>query len=192
MFKLLSLRRLRRIPPPNVNKKARNELKVHQKHVRAAVKQDISPDLHHLDYPIWGVLENKTNVTSHPNIGSLKTVIEEEWNKMSEELILKAYKSIQRHVDIIIKKMLVILNKFTILYLSSNFAVYFFKLKLILFCNRVLNYDSRIFLILPPHPVNKLNSFSLDLISKKWKAKEIIVLVCIMFEHFPWEEIPPN
>ena len=49
-----------------------------------------SPDLNLLDYTIWGVLENKTKATSHPNIGSFKTVIEEEWNKMSEEFILKA------------------------------------------------------------------------------------------------------
>ena len=31
--------------------------------------------LNPLDYAIWGVLENKTNVTSNPNIGSLKIVI---------------------------------------------------------------------------------------------------------------------
>ena len=43
-----------------------------------------SLDLKPLDYAIWGVLENKTNDPSHPNIGSLKTAIEEEWNKMSE------------------------------------------------------------------------------------------------------------
>ena len=42
---------------------------------------------------IWGLLENKTNVTLNPNIGSLKTAIEEEGNKMSEEFILKASKS---------------------------------------------------------------------------------------------------
>ena len=42
-----------------------------------------SPDLNALDYAICGVLENKTNATSHPNNGSLKTAIEEEWNKMS-------------------------------------------------------------------------------------------------------------
>ena len=29
-----------------------------------------------------GVLENKTNATSHLNIGSFKTAIEEEWNKI--------------------------------------------------------------------------------------------------------------
>ena len=42
---------------------------------------------------MWIILENKTNVTSHPNIGSLKTAMEEEWNKMFEEVILKAYKA---------------------------------------------------------------------------------------------------
>ena len=41
-----------------------------------------SPDLNHLDYTLWGILENKTNATSHPNIGSLKIAIEEEWNKI--------------------------------------------------------------------------------------------------------------
>ena len=37
-----------------------------------------SPDPNSMDYTIWAVLENKTNATSHPNIGSLKTAIEEE------------------------------------------------------------------------------------------------------------------
>ena len=58
--------------------------------MKTAIKQDLSPDLiNPLDYAIWGILENKTNATSHPNIASLKTAIEEEWNKMSEEFILK-------------------------------------------------------------------------------------------------------
>ena len=57
-----------------------------------------------LDYTIWGVLANKTNATSYPNIGSLKTSIEEEWNKMSEEYIMKACKSFQRWVNTITKK----------------------------------------------------------------------------------------
>ncbi len=58
-----------------------NVLKVYEKTLRIAIKQDLSPDLNPLDYAIWGVLENKTNATSHPNIGSS---IEEEWNKMSK------------------------------------------------------------------------------------------------------------
>ena len=33
------------------------------------MKQDLSQHLNHLDYAISGVLENKTNATSHPNIG---------------------------------------------------------------------------------------------------------------------------
>ena len=49
-------------------------------------------------------LENKTNATSHLNIGSLMTAIEEEWNKMSEEFLLKALKLFRRRVDTIIEK----------------------------------------------------------------------------------------
>ena len=70
-------------------RKPTNESKVHEKIVMTAIKQNLSPDLNPLDYAIWGILENK-NATSHPNIGSLKSAIEEEWNKMSEEFILKA------------------------------------------------------------------------------------------------------
>ena len=69
-----------------------------------AIKQDLSPVVNPLDYAIYGILENKTNATSHPNIGSLKIAIEEEWNKMSEEFFLKVWKLVQRPVDTIIEK----------------------------------------------------------------------------------------
>ena len=69
-----------------------NELKVNEKTVSTAVKQDLNPDLNHFDYAIWDVLENKIYATSHRNIGSLTIAIEEEWNKMSEDFILKAGK----------------------------------------------------------------------------------------------------
>ena len=45
-------------------RKHANELKIHEKTVRTAIKQDLSSELNRLDYPIWGVLENKTNATS--------------------------------------------------------------------------------------------------------------------------------
>ena len=45
-----------------------------------------SPDLNPLDYAILGILENKTNATSHSNIGLFKTAIEEEWNKCQKDL----------------------------------------------------------------------------------------------------------
>ena len=61
--------------------------------MKTEIKQDLNPNIYLLDYAIWGILEDKTNATSHPNIGLLKTAIEEEWNKMSEEFILKACKS---------------------------------------------------------------------------------------------------
>ena len=74
---------------------------------------------------------------------------------MSEEFILKTCKSFQRCVDTISeKKTVTILSKFTLLCLSSYFVVYYLKLKLILFCNRVVYYYyTRIFLNLLPHLV---------------------------------------
>ena len=88
-----------------------------------------SSDLNLLDYTIWSVLENKPNATSLPNIGSLKTAIEDERNKMFETFILKTSKSFRRRVDTIIeKKMAATLSKFTVLCLFSYFVVYFLKL----------------------------------------------------------------
>ena len=53
--------------------------------------------------------------------------------------------------------MAAILSKSTVLCLSSYFAVLFcFTLKLILFYHRVVYSNTRIFLILLWHPVNKL------------------------------------
>ena len=64
------------------------------------IKRDLNP----LYYGIWDIYENKTTATSHPSIGSLKSAIEKEWNKMFEEFILKACKSFPRHADTIIEK----------------------------------------------------------------------------------------
>ena len=75
-----------------------------KKTVRTAIKQNSCPDLNPLDYIMWGILEYKINATSHPNIGSLMTAIEEEWNKMTEEFILKVCKSFRRCVNTIIEK----------------------------------------------------------------------------------------
>ena len=91
--------------------------------MRTAIKQNLSTDLNTLDYAIWRVLENKTIATSHSNIVSLKTAIEEEWNKISKEFILKACKSFRK----CIKKMAAILSRFTVLCLSFYFAVNFEK-----------------------------------------------------------------
>ena len=79
---------IKKDPTTSVRKHA-NDMKVYEKTARTAIKKDLSPDLNSLDYAIWGVLEkkNKTNATSHPNIGSLKTAVEEEWNKMHKEFI---------------------------------------------------------------------------------------------------------
>ena len=50
-------------PTTSIRKHA-NELKVHEKIVWTAIKQNFS-----LGYTKRGVLENKTNTTSHPNMG---------------------------------------------------------------------------------------------------------------------------
>ena len=88
---------IKKDPTTSLSKHA-NELKVHKKTVRTAIKQDLRPDFDPFDYAIWGVLENQTDTTSHLN----KTTIEEEWNQMSEEFILKSSKSFRRHFDTII------------------------------------------------------------------------------------------
>ena len=78
------------------------------------------------DYAIWGVLENKTNATCHPNIGLHKIFTEEEWNKISEEFILKACKSFRRLYDTIIeKKNGDHIEQIYCLCLSPYFVVYF-------------------------------------------------------------------
>ena len=90
--------------PTTLIKKHANELKVQEKTTRTAMKQDLSLDHNLLDYAVWDVLGNKTNATSHPNIGSPKAATEEEWHKMSEEFILTVWKGFQRCVDSITKK----------------------------------------------------------------------------------------
>ena len=72
--------------------------------MRIAIKQDLSPGLNSRSYTISGILKNKTKATTHPNIGSLMTATEKEWNKLSEELILKTCKSLQLCADRIIEK----------------------------------------------------------------------------------------
>ena len=78
-----------------------------------------------------GRFKKTKHAASHLNIVPIKAAIMEEWNKISEEYILKASESFQGRVDIIIeKKMVAILSKFTVLCLSSNFVVYFLKINI--------------------------------------------------------------
>ena len=54
--------------PTTSIRKHTKKLKVHETIVRTAIKQDLSPGLNSLDDAVWGVLENKTNVSSNLNI----------------------------------------------------------------------------------------------------------------------------
>ena len=83
-----------------------------------------------------------------------KTVTENEWNKMSEEFILKASKLFRRGVHTIIekKKMAARLSKFTV-FVHILILLYTFTLKLNLIYNRLVYYYTRIFDILLRHPI---------------------------------------
>jgi len=61
-----------------------------------------SPDLNPLDYAVWGVLEQATNKTSHPNIHSLKAAVMTEWDKMSTDFVVKSCKVFRRRVEAVI------------------------------------------------------------------------------------------
>ena len=53
---------IKKEPTASIRKHA-NELKVSEKTVRTAIKQDLNQDFNPVNYAIWGVLENKTNAT---------------------------------------------------------------------------------------------------------------------------------
>ena len=63
---------IKKDPTVSIRKFA-NELIVHKKTVRTAIKQDLSPNLNSPLITLY--LENKTNAASHPNIVSLTTTI---------------------------------------------------------------------------------------------------------------------
>ena len=107
-------------------------MKIHVTTLRTVIKQNLSVDLVPLNYAIWSVLENKTNATSYQNIGSLKTAIEEQKNKIPEEFILKACNLFRWRVDTKFekkkqKKTVAIPITFTVLWLSFNSIVCFFN-----------------------------------------------------------------
>ena len=101
-FLIALVKAIKKEPTTSVTKHI-NELKVDEETVRTITKQDLSSDVKPLGNTMWGDSENKTNSTSIPNIGSLKTAIAEEWIKISEEFISKARKSfcyIARYMDV--------------------------------------------------------------------------------------------
>ena len=107
-----------------------NELKVQEKTLETAIKQDLSTDHNTL---ITLCFRGK-NITTYPNIGSLEAVI--EWNKICEEFIFKAYKSFRRRFDTIIFK------KWWPYWVNLLFCCLFFKIKIdvVLLQSRLLLY----------------------------------------------------
>ena len=44
-------------------------------------------DLNPLDYRIWGALEKRACTTPHPNVDTLKAVVENKWDNMSKDFV---------------------------------------------------------------------------------------------------------
>ena len=82
--------------PTTPIRKHGTKLKFPKKTMWRTFKQYLRSDLNPLCYAMWDVFVNKINASSHPNIGLLKTAFEEEWNKMSEEFILKGEKIVSK------------------------------------------------------------------------------------------------
>ena len=80
---------IKKDPTESIGKYA-NELRFQEKTVGTVIKQDSNPDINPFDYTMRGVLENKINATSFPNVGSLKTVIELEGKSLVSFLSQKS------------------------------------------------------------------------------------------------------
>ena len=46
-----------------------------------------SPDLNHMDFAIWSILESKACSSNPPNIGALKNRLKAFWSEISEETV---------------------------------------------------------------------------------------------------------
>ena len=70
----------------NVLLKAETKLKKNSKITEPSSWPLSSTDLNPHNYTKCYVLESKTNASSNLNFGSLKSAIEEEWNRISEKI----------------------------------------------------------------------------------------------------------
>ncbi|QQP50673.1 Uncharacterized protein FKW44_011767, partial [Caligus rogercresseyi] len=56
-----------------------------------------------LDFAVWGILEGRTNQTSHPSVEALKATITKEWDNMLEDVIKTSCASIRPRIEAIIR-----------------------------------------------------------------------------------------
>ncbi|KYN18724.1 hypothetical protein ALC57_08952 [Trachymyrmex cornetzi] len=62
-----------------------------------------SPDLNPLDYYVWSVVEKITNKSRHPNVTSLRTVIEAAFVGMDSATLQRACKRFRQKIEAIIQ-----------------------------------------------------------------------------------------
>ena len=56
-------------------------------------------DLNPLDYRIWGALEKRSCTTPHPNVDTLKAVVENKWDNMSKDFIKKMHAAFRPRIE---------------------------------------------------------------------------------------------
>ena len=61
-----------------------------------------SPDCNPLDYGVWDHVQDEACPLSHPNEASLISAVEEAWNNMSSEFIIKCCASFPQRLKEVI------------------------------------------------------------------------------------------
>jgi hypothetical protein len=62
-----------------------------------------SPDLNPLDFSIWAYIQSKACNCQHPNLESLKVAVEEHWNNMVEDYIMKVCSKFRPRIKAVIE-----------------------------------------------------------------------------------------
>ena len=61
-----------------------------------------SPDLNPLDYSIWWQIESKACKVRHSNIAALKSSVNQEWDQMNADYIIKVCQAFRRRLTAVI------------------------------------------------------------------------------------------
>ncbi len=62
-----------------------------------------SPDANPLDYAFWPHIEAKASKVRHRNIEALKAAVNEEWNLMTSDYVVKVCKAFRKRLTAIVE-----------------------------------------------------------------------------------------
>ena len=78
-----------------------------QAHILAFINKEDwpsrSPNLNHLDFSVWSILESKACRTSHDSLENLKAKLQREWTLIPQEVLCASCNSFQGRLKQIIK-----------------------------------------------------------------------------------------